>query len=149
MANRNKLDHPILVGVLGIIGFVLPKPKPPANRPDSKPSAGAETRPRQSGVGRDADAPADIPPAGWWAVSKRVAAQVSTDRLMTEAAGVTFYSLLAIFPALAALISLYGLFADPRTVMDHLEAVSGLLPGGGLDILKEQIQSLTSGEPKK
>ena len=68
---------------------------------------------------------------------------------MTEAAGVTFFSLLAIFPAIAALISLYGLFADPRTVSDHLAAMDGLLPGGGLDIIKEQVKSLTSGEPKQ
>jgi membrane protein len=68
---------------------------------------------------------------------------------MTEAAGVTFYSLLAMFPAMAALISLYGLFADPHTVSDHLAAMDGLLPGGGLDIIKEQVKSLTSGEPKK
>lgn len=68
---------------------------------------------------------------------------------MTEAAGVTFFSLLAIFPAIAALISLYGLFADPRTVSDHLAAMDGLLPGGGLDIIKEQVKSLTSGGSKQ
>ncbi len=60
----------------------------------------------------------------------------------------TFFALLAIFPALAALISLYGLFADPRTVANHLASLDGVMPGGGMDLLKEQVRSLTSGEPK-
>ena len=81
-------------------------------------------------------------------IAKRVFAQFSEDRVMTEAAAVTFYALLAIFPALAALISLYGLFADPRSVADHLASMQGLMPGGGLDIIKDQVQSLTSGKPQ-
>ena len=79
---------------------------------------------------------------------KGVVSHVSSDRLLTEAAGVTFYALLAIFPALAALISLYGLLADPHTITKHLASLQGILPGGGMDILKEQIQSLTSGTGK-
>jgi membrane protein len=66
------------------------------------------------------------------------------DRLMTEAAGCTFYTLLAIFPALASLISLYGLVADPSTIASQLATLEGVVPGGGMDILKDQIAALTA-----
>jgi len=95
-------------------------------------------------LGRDATSPAQIPAKGWWNVLKRVATAFSDDRLMTEAAGVTFYALLALFPAIATLISLYGLFADPKSVSDQLQNLGGIVPGGGLDIIKDQVTSLTS-----
>ncbi len=94
--------------------------------------------------GRMAANPAQIPARGWWDVAKRVANAFNDDRLMTEAAGVTFYTLLAIFPALATLVSIYGLFADPVTVNDQLRAIEGVIPGGGLDIIEQQIKALTS-----
>ncbi|WP_158808818.1 YihY/virulence factor BrkB family protein [Beijerinckia sp. L45] len=93
--------------------------------------------------GRGADTPAEIPPRGWWDIAKRTATMFSENELMAEAAGVTFYALLAIFPAIAALISLYGLVADPKTIGEHLDTASGFLPGGGMDIIKEQVQRLT------
>jgi membrane protein len=75
---------------------------------------------------------------------KRTASEVSRDRVLTEAAGVTFFTLLALFPALAALISIYGLFADPATISDHLAALSGILPGGGVQIIEDQVKRLTT-----
>jgi membrane protein len=57
---------------------------------------------------------------------------------------VTYYALLAIFPAIAALVSLYGLVADPATIQDHLNALSGVLPGGALDIIREQVTRIAS-----
>src|SRR5688500_2831615 len=68
------------------------------------------------GRGRLADTPAEISPRGWRDVLIRVFRAVSDDRVLTEAAGITFYALLAILPAIGALVSLYGLFADPLTV---------------------------------
>ncbi len=97
-----------------------------------------------AGLGRDATSPTQIPAQGWWHVLKRAARGFSDDRLMTEAAGVTFYVLLALFPAIATLISLYGLFADPKSVSDQLQNLSGIVPGGGLEIIKDQVASLTS-----
>src|SRR4051794_16944434 len=58
--------------------------------------------------------------------------------MLLVAAGVTFYALLAFFPAIAALASLYGLLADPSTVSKHLEALSGILPGGAMGLGGEQ-----------
>ena len=62
--------------------------------------------------------------------SRQLQAQQNRDRILAVAVGVTFYALLALFPAVAALISIYGLFADAGTIQDHLNALAGLLPGG-------------------
>jgi membrane protein len=69
---------------------------------------------------------------------------VSEDRLLTEAAGITFYALLALFPALSALVSLYGLFADPADIAEHLALLSGVVPGGGMEIIEEQLQRVSA-----
>ena len=81
---------------------------------------------------------------GAWPVMKRVFAGFNDDRIMTEAAGVTFYALLALFPAIATLVSLYGFFADPATVAQQLQGAAGIIPGGGLDIIETQVKSLTA-----
>jgi membrane protein len=64
------------------------------------------------------------------------------DRITTVAAGITFFGLLALFPAVTALVSLYGLFADPATVRDHLFALSFMLPGGAFQIVEDQISRI-------
>ncbi len=94
--------------------------------------------------GREADAPSEIPMRGWWDIAKRTASQTSEHRLMTEGAGITFYAILAMFPALAALVSVYGLIADPATVSGQLNALSGIVPGGGMAILGDEIKQLVS-----
>ena len=95
---------------------------------------------------RPGAAPGRSPAArdGWWAITKRVGAEINDNRLMTEAAGITFYVLLSLFPALAALISLYGLFFDPKSIAGHLDAISGVVPGGGMDIINDQVGRLTA-----
>ena len=110
---------------------------------DITPGAGKRAV-AKSDAGRDATTPMQIPARGWWAVAKRVVAGFNDDRLMTEAAGVTFYTLLAIFPAVATLVSLYGLFADPTRVNDQLQSMQGVVPGGGIDIIAAQVKSLTA-----
>lgn len=92
--------------------------------------------------GRDARSPGAIPARGWWSVIKRVVGEVSQDRIMLTAAGVTFYLLLALFPALAAFVSIYGFVADPLTVAEHLDVLDGVLPADGADLIETQLQSL-------
>jgi membrane protein len=108
------------------------------------PSAADFERARQPGRGRAAQTPTEIPAKGWKDVLWRTYAEVSQDRLVAVAAGVTFYTLLAIFPAIAAFVSVYGLFANPATVSDHLASLSGLLPGGAMDIIGEQVTRIAS-----
>ena len=74
----------------------------------------------------------------------RTYACIGNDRLLAVAAGVVFYGLLALFPAITALVSLYGLFAKASTISQHLSLVSGVLPAGGIEIIQEQINRLTA-----
>ena len=64
--------------------------------------------------------------------------------MLAVAAGVVFYALLALFPAVTALVSLYGLFANAATINDQLSGLRGVLPGGAVDIVHEQIGRLTA-----
>ena len=97
-----------------------------------------------SNRGRNASSPAQIPPRGWKDIFLRIYHGVSEDRILAISAGVTFFVLLAIFPAIAGLIALYGLYADPQTISQHLAAAAGVLPEGGLQIIREQVERLTS-----
>jgi membrane protein len=54
--------------------------------------------------------------------------------------------LLAVFPAIAVVVSFYGLFADPRTIGDHLVLMAGILPEGVLGLIRDQIITITSKE---
>lgn len=81
----------------------------------------------------------------WRAIFWRVYQQLNDDRLLAVAAGVVFYGLLAIFPAITAFVSLYGLFADPVTVSNHLAAIREVVPTGGYDILEQQVNRTAEG----
>jgi membrane protein len=81
---------------------------------------------------------------GWINVLLRVYDGISKDRILANAGGVTFYALLALFPGIAALVSIYGLFADPNTIVSQLDTLSGLAPGGAIDILREELTRLAS-----
>ena len=91
------------------------------------------------GHGRFAQSPGQIPSAGWKDVLFRTYQQINEDRLLATAAGVVFYGLLAIFPAVTALVSSYGLFADPSTVAGNLQSLAVLLPEGSFTIVQDQI----------
>jgi membrane protein len=69
---------------------------------------------------------------------------VQEDRVLLVAAGVTFYGLLALFPATAALIALFGLFADPVGINNQLAQFSGFLPSGALEIVADQIKRIAA-----
>ncbi|MEC5322290.1 YihY/virulence factor BrkB family protein [Aurantimonas sp. A3-2-R12] len=99
---------------------------------------------RDKGRGRHADRPGEIPVAGWKSILWRVYEEMGDDRVTLVAAGVTYYLLLAIVPGLAAFVSLYGLFADPATVSDHLAQLRAFIPGGGMDVLETQLKRLAS-----
>ncbi|MBY5566095.1 YihY/virulence factor BrkB family protein [Rhizobium leguminosarum] len=92
--------------------------------------------------GRSASTPEAIPFSGLRDVFWRVFHEVLADRVTLIAAGVTFYLLLALFPAMAALVSLYGLVADPTTISEHLRELAGLMPSGAFDLLADQIKEL-------
>ena len=86
---------------------------------------------------------------GWWAILKRTYSEVNKDRVQAVAGGVTFYGLLSLFPAITVLVSLYGLFADPATISQHLAMLSGFLPEGALAIIGEQVTRIAGAEGAK
>ncbi|MGY4358492.1 hypothetical protein ACVWZ3_004922 [Bradyrhizobium sp. i1.3.6] len=97
--------------------------------------------------GRQATSPAEIPARGWRDVLWRVYGNIGEHRILALFAGMTYYSLLAIFPAIAALVAIYGLFADPSTIAKHLDDVAGFIPGGAVDVAREQLTRRDEGKP--
>jgi membrane protein len=75
----------------------------------------------------------------WRGALVRTYNQINDDRLLATAAGVVFYGLLAIFPAVTALVSSYGLFADPSTIAGHLQNLAMMLPDGTFAVVQDQI----------
>lgn len=103
----------------------------------------------QNHRGRDADKPSDIPKQGWKDVLIRVKNQLGEDHVSIVAAGVTFYGFLAIFPAVAAMVSIYGLMVDPSTVERQFSQLTAVLPPQAHDLLSEQLKSLASQSNSK
>jgi membrane protein len=101
-------------------------------------------RGQEHGRGRKAALPWQIPWTGWKDIFWRTYAEIQEDRLVAVAAGVVFYALLAIFPAITAIVSLYGLFTDAATINEHLSLAAGFLPQGALDVIQEQVNRITS-----
>src|SRR5919197_2563595 len=98
----------------------------------------------ERGRGRSAATPSQVPVRGWKDIVLRIWKNIGKDRVIVVAAGVTFYSVLALFPAVAALVALYGLFADPTTITSHLDSIAGLVPGGAIEVMRDQIMRVTS-----
>lgn len=87
------------------------------------------------------------PPQGfafWKHVLVRTYQEINDDRLLALAAGVVFYGLLAIFPAITALVSSYALFADAATISKHLDVVSSLMPSSAYSIVQEQVTRIVT-----
>jgi len=83
---------------------------------------------------------------GWKEILYRTYQQINEDRLLATAAGVVFYGLLAIFPAITALVSSYGLFADPSTIAGNLQSLALMLPEGSFSIVQDQIGRVLAKE---
>ncbi|NPU09920.1 YihY/virulence factor BrkB family protein [Bradyrhizobium sp. 83002] len=124
-----------LLGLAFLIQYFDQRPEP-ARR-------GRTNELSDDGRGRLAASPSEIPPRGWKDVLYRVYQNVTDHRIVALAAGMTFYTLLAIFPALAALVAVYGLFSDPAKITGHLEQLRGMLPGGAIEIARDQLTRVT------
>lgn len=123
----------------GLAALLVPRP-PPQTPPESEVP--------DDGRGRDACSPVEIPRRGWRDILIRTAIEVMNDRVLSLAAGVTFYSLLAVVPAISALISLYGLFLDPRGLQEQLDAASWVLPSGAIEVMRDQaLRIISQGTP--
>jgi len=110
------------------------------SNPGSHESAAQDDRAR----GRSATHPLEVPARGWKDILFRVWKNIGEDRVIVVAAGVTFYSVLALFPAIAALVAVYGFFADPTTIASHLDGIAGFAPGGAIEVIRDQITRVAS-----
>ena len=103
------------------------------------PSNADLIRAMEEGRGREAEAPSHFPFLGWKDILTRVLWSIPSDRLFTLSGGAAFFTLLAIFPAIATVVSLCGLIADRHTVVDQVNLLYGILPPGVLDLIRQQI----------
>lgn len=86
----------------------------------------------------------ESPAQSWKEILFRTWSQIDEDRLLATAGGVVFFGLLATFPAITALVSSYGLFADPLTIAGHLQSLAVMLPAGSFAIVQDQIDRVVS-----
>lgn len=88
--------------------------------------------------GRQADSPTDIPAKGWKDIAFRLKDEISEDRVGLIAAGVAFYGLLALFPAITAVLAIGGLLVEPNQIINQLSALSGIVPEAVMNIITKQ-----------
>lgn len=103
-----------------------------------KPARGAWGR------GRGASDPRDIPPSGWKDVLIRSWGVVSDNNIFLIAGGVTYAILVALFPALAALVAIYGLLLDPAQVEQQVASLSSVLPAESTQMISDQLHKLVT-----
>src|SRR5580704_8239142 len=79
-----------------------------------------------------------------WRVLRRALGEFEQDRIPSVAAAITFFFLLALFPALACIVSIYGAFADRATIVHELTLISGFVPDGALNVLQTDLDRLAA-----
>ena len=104
---------------------------------------------RDEGVdrGRGAETPREVPLRGWKDVAVRVKEQIKGDNVPLLAAGVAFFALLALVPTLVALVSVYGLVADPADIQRNIDDVLRAAPTEVRELVSSQLESIVESEP--
>jgi membrane protein len=115
-------------------------PNHPPFDPHADPSREAERN--EPGRGRGARTPSEIPRAGWRDILLRVGHKFGEDNISLIASGVTLNTVLAVFPAMAVLASVYGMFASPAEVAKEISPFYGILPHDVASIIQTQLQAL-------
>lgn len=137
----------VAIAVYAAIQALAPRRPTGFGASDEDGDATTLARSAAPGRGRDAVSPYAIPWAGWKDILWRTWREAGQDRLLAIAAGVVFFGLLALFPAITALVSSYGLFASPAQIAGHVEALATLLPPGAFSVVRDQIERvLANGE---
>ena len=158
-----RLDLPfwVSVGATALLMFVSPARRAGERRPAWKGLAGKEhpfgepqssdepydlelRRAHERGRGRHATHPLQIPWSGWYDIFWRTYREMNSDRLLSIAGGVSFFVLLAIFPAVTALVSAYGLFFNTSTITDNLLLLNDVVPDNVLSIVHEQASRIAA-----
>jgi membrane protein len=108
------------------------------------PQRVVQTPPPQLNRGRSATSPHQIPMPGWKDILVRSWREVSENNIFLVAGGVTYAVLLALFPALAALVSIYGLLLDPSQVEQQVAALSHVLPTETTRMIGDELHALVT-----
>jgi membrane protein len=159
LEKRPELPLWLGLGAMALLSVVSPprrertrSPASPAGeaRPFGEPRSSEEPREievkrsHEQGRGRHATHPLQIPWQGWKDIFWRTYAEMQSDRLLSIAGGVAFFVLLAIFPAITALVSAYGLFFNASTITNNLALLSDIVPANVLSIVHEQAQRIAA-----
>jgi membrane protein len=117
--------------------------------PAQEPLELQKARAAEHGRGRTAMAPVQIPWRGWRDIVARVVRKTQDDRVLSLAAGVAFYSVFALVPAVAAGVSLYALFADAITIANHVSLAAGVVPAEALGMVRNEITRIAQQSDNK
>jgi membrane protein len=128
----------IVTGALLLLAMILRRPRGKGTH------GGVAAALLEPGRGRFARRPGEIPKRGWKDILIRVYKSLGEDRLLTEAGAVTFFGLLAVFPAIGALVSIFGIYADRTTIAQSLDLVTGFLPAGAIEVIRDQMVRVAS-----
>jgi membrane protein len=156
LLKRSDLPFWLNIAATALLMFVAP-PRPARKetvgkeeRPFGEPQSSEEPydlelrRAHERGRGRHATHPLQIPWNGWYDVLWRTYREMQSDRLLSIAGGVAFFVLLAVFPAITALVSAYALFFNASTIIDNLSMLNDVVPGNVLSIVHEQAARIAS-----
>jgi membrane protein len=161
LLKRSELPFWLSLGATALLTLVVPslrqgENKRPQTQPVENKAPFGEPRsseaPRQielrraqeHGRGRHASHPLEIPWRGWKDILWRTYTEMQSDRLLSIAGGVAFFVLLAIFPAITALVSAYGLFFNTSTITNNLSLLQDLVPDNVLSMVHEQANRIAS-----
>ena len=101
----------------------------------------------QPGRGRHARSPTEITAAGWSDVLWRTWREFVDDNILTVAGGVAFFTVLAVFPGIAAFVSFYGMFGDVAGAEEDLNELRGLLPADALRFIGDEMARIAAAHP--
>jgi membrane protein len=124
---------------LGVAYVAATKSSPVSNRGRSLASVGAG----DSSNKPDHASPPRVKRAVW-RIAVGAWRRFQRDNASLVAAGIAFYVLLAVFPALAVFVSIYGLFADANTIQQQTQTAMSVMPAQGAQLLGDSLHSLVS-----
>jgi membrane protein len=105
-----------------------------------------ERRDETGDRGRDASSPRGLGKPGWRDVALRTRNEITADHVSIVAAGVAFFGLLALFPAIASLVAIAGLVMDPADVSAQLSGLANALPENAAEIVRGQAEKVAESD---
>jgi membrane protein len=144
---KSHLSVPLLA-VAAVVAVAARSPRDELARAIATPFRRAEpsrdASDARDGGARNATSPWAVLWSGWKDILVKTFREMNDDRLLAVAGGLVFFVLLAIFPTIAALVSIYALFADPTTINQHLSLLADVVPADSLKLLSDEVARIAS-----